>query len=66
MARRMVANLVSTVVALGAAAATFVVSMRYLLVPEGPVDWAVQVCAAATVGVIVFFVAWGHFQGAGE
>lgn len=62
MSRRFFANLFSWTLALLAGAVTLFVSIRYLTAPDRLFDWIIQICAGLTVGIIVFFLSWGHFQ----
>jgi hypothetical protein len=60
--RRTLANICSSLLAAGAGVATLLVSVHYLAPPSGWIDWAVQLCGAATVAIFVFFLSWGHWQ----
>ena len=60
--RRIIANTISTVAALGAACASMYVSVRYLAPPKGLTDWTIQITGATTAGIFAFFLVWGHFQ----
>ncbi len=62
LTKRIVGNTLATLAALLMGAATTLVSIWYLSEPEKFMDWAVQICAGITVGIIVFFMVWGHFQ----
>jgi hypothetical protein len=53
---------VALVIALLAALGTFYVSVWHLSRPDSLLGWLVQGCAGVTVGIIVFFVVWGHFH----
>jgi hypothetical protein len=48
--------------ALAAAAGTFYISVWHLSRPDTLLGWLVQGSSGITVGVIVFFVVWGHFH----
>ncbi len=60
--RRVIADTISSIAALGASAASMYVSVRYLAPPKGLTDWAIQLVGALTAGIFVFFLVWGHFQ----
>lgn len=60
--RRIIGDTISTVAALGAAAASMYVSVRYLAPPKGLTDWTIQITGAAAAGIFAFFLVWGHFQ----
>lgn len=71
MSRRLIANLVSTAAALSFGGGAFLAYYHFLSKPRpftaediwGPfLDWAVIFCAGLTVGIIFFFMTWGHFQ----
>lgn len=60
--RQTTGNIVATAVAVAVAAIAFRLSTRYLAPPSSGVDWAMQISAAITVGIIMFVLTWGHFQ----
>ncbi|MCL2646681.1 MAG: hypothetical protein FWD61_06710 [Phycisphaerales bacterium] len=60
--KRLIANTVSSAIALIAGAATVLVSLKYLKEPEGATDWIVLILSGLTTGTIAFFITWGHFQ----
>ncbi len=60
--RRVIGNIISTVMALLTAAATLYLSVHYLAKPHGWIDWMVQLSGAGTTAIIIFFLVWGHFQ----
>ncbi len=60
--RRIIADSISTVAALGASGVSMYVSVRYLAPPKGLTDWTIQLTGAATAGIFAFFLVWGHFQ----
>jgi protein-S-isoprenylcysteine O-methyltransferase Ste14 len=60
--RRIIGNTISSVLALLAGVATLFLSVHYLAPPRSAMDWAVQLSGAATCGIIIFFLVWGHFQ----
>ncbi len=62
MSRRIVANTISSTAALVAGMATFYASTRLVGWPDTSIESAQQVCAGMTLAIIVFFLAWGHFQ----
>jgi hypothetical protein len=70
VSRRLLANIVSLIVggAVGAAAtgAYWVYLNRPRPFAEGfqaaAMDWAIDLGAGVTVGIIFFFISWGHFQ----
>lgn len=66
MSKRLVGNILATLAALAMGVATTLVSIWYLSAPEKLLDWAVQIFAGLTVGIIVFFMVWGHFQAPDE
>lgn len=61
-ARRIIGDLVSTLLAVFMGLTALLLSIRYLARPQGMLDWAVQLSGAATVALIIFFLVWGHFQ----
>jgi uncharacterized sodium:solute symporter family permease YidK len=60
--QRIIGDVVSSLVAIFMALVALLMSIRYLARPQGILDWSVQLCGAATVGIIIFFLCWGHFQ----
>jgi hypothetical protein len=60
--KRWIGNILAMAVALLVGVMTIFASMRYLKIPQIPLDWIVLVCSALTTAVIAFFVTWGHFQ----
>ncbi|MCL5946204.1 MAG: hypothetical protein M1472_05045 [Planctomycetes bacterium] len=60
--RRWIGNAFSWVLAILTAMATLYLSVHYLARPQGWMDWMVQLSGAATTAIIIFFLAWGHFQ----
>ncbi len=60
--QRIIGDVVSLFAAVFMALVALLMSIRYLARPQGILDWSVQLCGAATVGIIIFFLCWGHFQ----
>ena len=60
--QRIIGDVISSLVAIFVGLAALMMSIRYLARPQGVLDWSVQLCGAATVGIIIFFLCWGHFQ----
>jgi len=46
---------------LGGALAIYV-SYYHLKQPQNSLDWAALIISGLTVGIIAFFIVWGHFQ----
>ncbi len=38
------------------------VSYAHLKQPQNSLDWAALIVSGLTVGIIAFFIIWGHFQ----
>jgi hypothetical protein len=63
MARKqMIAIIVSGVLGLFMGCLGFYITVRWLTAPETLLEWTVQICSGLTVGIVVFFLSWGHFQ----
>jgi len=62
MSRRLVGNAISVTAAIAAGVGTFYASIRFLSAPDTAIEWIQQICTGLTIAIIVFFVAWGHFQ----
>jgi cytochrome b561 len=60
--QRIIGDVISSLVAIFVGLAALMMSIRYLARPQGILDWSVQLCGATTVGIIIFFLCWGHFQ----
>ncbi len=60
--KRLIADVVASLFGFGLATAALIVSLHYLAIPNSAMDWAVQICSAVTVGIVIFFLVWGHFQ----
>ena len=60
--RDVICQVVSLTGAALCALMTLYLSIRYLAAPHDLLDWAVQICAALVVAIIVYFLIWGHFQ----
>jgi len=60
--RRIICNVLSTLAALFTGVLALLMSIHYLAPPHSAMDWVVQLSGAATVGIIIFFLVWGHFQ----
>ena len=46
-----------------AGALAIYVSYAHLKQPQNSLDWAALILSGLTVGIIAFFIVWGHFQG---
>ena len=60
--KALIGNIVSAAVGLFLGAVAFAINWRWLSAPETLLEWALQICAGLTVGIICFFLTWGHFQ----
>ncbi len=60
--RDVICQVVSLTGAALCALMTLYLSIRYLAAPHDLLDWAVQICAALVVAIIIYFLIWGHFQ----
>jgi hypothetical protein len=60
--QRRVAIIVPTLFALAGGAVAMYGNIHFLKKPETSLDWIVQLCGALTIGIIIFFIVWGHFQ----
>ncbi|NNM84416.1 MAG: hypothetical protein HKL96_01465 [Phycisphaerales bacterium] len=60
--RDIICQVVSLTGAALCALTTLYLSIRYLAAPHDILDWAVQICAAMVVAIIIYFLVWGHFQ----
>src|SRR4051812_15795467 len=45
-----------------AGALAIYVSYAHLKQPQNSLDWAALIVSGLTVGIIAFFIVWGHFQ----
>ena len=45
-----------------AGALAIYVSYAHLKQPQNSLDWAALIVSGLTVGIIAFFIIWGHFQ----
>jgi len=61
--KHMIANIISSAIALAAGTVTILASLKYLKEPDGAVDWIILILSGLTAGTIAFFITWGHFQG---
>ncbi len=63
MARKqLIGNIISVGLGLFMGSTAFYVAWNWLARPETPLEWIVQICSGLTVGIVVFFMSWGHFQ----
>jgi len=60
--KQLLCYLVSTALGLFMALTAFIITWKWLSRPETMLEWVVQVSSGLTVGIVVFFFSWGHFQ----